>query len=395
MNLKNFISSLALMSLFCSCGGSGGGGGGALNAMSAGITAVNTQLNNAAGVITASKMISNQNALMMMAPSSTGLDDLTWADAGSDIPDLYNGSNYSLKEWFIDEFNPDFVNDNGAKVTFVGRIANATNLICFLAELGFPTDATNLPTNGVHTGTLTSAMATTCGDAGAAGTSITLTVSATTNTTLYDKNFSADVGSACPFLFKVRMNASEINIATSEDQSCDDRDQASSSVIQYNKITDVVRFTYISQAFSGGVISSPDASESGFEFYRGYYDVSADEAYILGTYGTDDRTGGAGGLTGHVAYAVVGKPTAGGSVALSAKVKGYTIVDDVYNACVDSNTMVATSTVGLGCTMTGVDVAAAFAGTIVTAHDANSTITDIYNITETQAVGFTDNTDMF
>jgi hypothetical protein len=317
---------------------------------------------------------------------SAGLDTV-WTTSGG-VSDLYNGGTYSLKQWFTDEFNPSYVNSNGAKVTFVGRISNSLNIICYMGALGFPVDSTNLPTVGTHTGTLTTAMATTCGDSSAAGSSITLTVTATSDTSIYDRNFSANLGNACPFLFKARVSSTEINIATSEDQSCDGRDQGSAAVVLYNKTTNKMRFTYISQAFSG--------FPGGFEFYRGYYDVAGDKAYVLGTYGSDDGTAGSAGLTSHVAYTVVGKPTAGGTAAISAKVLGYTISDGVYNGCVDSSThVVSSSSDTLACTMTGTDISSPFTSVIVAKRAASSSRADIYNITETTTVGFTDETDMF
>ncbi|MCB0348266.1 MAG: hypothetical protein KDD37_05495 [Bdellovibrionales bacterium] len=391
--MRFYVLSFAALCSMSLVACSSSSGGSSTTEFSAGLTTVSNKLNGAASVINTSSFVGSISNLGKIpessgdfSPQSAGLHTVWTTTPG--VLGLYDGTEVSLKEWFTDEFDPTYVNDNGAKVTFVGRISGSLDLLCFLSKLNFTTDSTNLPEVGTHTGTLTAAMATACGDESAAGQEVTMTVTNTTDTSLYDRNFSVDLGNACPFLFKARVSSTAINIATSEDQSCDGRDQASSAVILYNKTTDVIRFTYISQAFSD--------YPTGYEFYRGYYNVGDDEAYILGTYGTDDGTAGVGGLTGHVAYTVVGKPSAGGTVAVSAKSLGNTIADNVYNGCINQTTKAVTSASDtLACTMTGVDVLAVLNGVMVDARDANNSISDIYNITETATVGFTDETDMF
>jgi outer membrane murein-binding lipoprotein Lpp len=359
--------------------------------ISSGLTTVNSKLESAASVIDVNSYSSSSLAHTEsdnIGPFATGLSTV-WTQASGVLG--LDSASVTLKKWFTDEFNPAYVNSNGAKVTFVGRVSNAMNLICFLGQLNFPTDSTNLPTNGSHTGTITSAMATTCKNPEAASTSVTMTVTTPSDTTLYDKFISVNMGSNCPFRFKIRMNTAAINIATGEDQSCDSRDQASGAVVLYNKTTDVIRFTYISQAFN---LSSP----GGFEFYRGYYDGKADTSYVLGIYATDDGNSGDTGLTTSVAYTVVGKPTAGGTVAVSTRVKGQSgggaVSDGTYNGCVDSSGSTSGGAT-LACTLTGVDIDTPYANTIVPARAANSAIADIYNISDTAGVGFTNNTDMF
>jgi outer membrane murein-binding lipoprotein Lpp len=358
--------------------------------ISTGLTTVNSKLESAASVIDVNSFSSSSLTTIEsdnIGPFATGLSTV-WTTASGVLG--LDSAKVTLKKWFTDEFNPAYVNSNDAKVTFVGRVSNAMNLICFLGQLNFPTDSTNLPTNGTHTGTITSAMATTCKDSGAASMSVTMTVTTPTDTTLYDKFISVNMGTNCPFRFKIRMNTTAINIATSEDQSCDSRDQASGAVVLYNKTTDVLRFTYISQAFSG--------FPGGFEYYRGYYDGGADTSHVLGIYSTDDGTAGETGLTTLVAYTVAGKPTAGGTVAVSAKAKGQSggggVADGTYNGCVDS-TGSTSGGATLACTLTGVDIDTPYANTIVSARTANSAIADIYNISDTAGVGFTNNTDMF
>lgn len=390
MKLTRVVGILPLVFL-TACGD--GAGGALTSSITSGLNVVSGKINDAAEVIQASSKIValsalKQKPLPLLAHSrsiaSAGLDTVWLTTPG--VHDLYDSTNTSLKGWFTQEFNPNFVNDNGAKVTFSGRIANSMDIICYMGYFGLPTDAaTGLPTDGSHTATITSSTDIACGgDGSMADTSLTITVSSTTDTTLYDKSFSVDMGNACPFLFKLRINDSTINIATGEDQTCDSRDQASSAVVLYDRTNDILRFTYISQAFSN--------FPGGFEFYRGYYTGGADKAYILGISGGDSGAA----IDNYVSYAVVGKPSAGGNAAVSVKVADQTIADGVYNGCIDAATLAVTSaTDTLACTMTGTDVTNSFATTITNARAANSSVSDIYNITETQSVGFTDQTDMF
>lgn len=395
--MRKLSASLIVLSLFVlqtGCSNSDTASSSSTSAVVTGVQAVSAKLNSAASVInTSSPFAGSQLLAAPMAGPQVGVFsalDTAWTTAGG-VSDLYNGGTYTLKQWFTDEFNPNYKNSNGAKVTFVGRISSSLALVCYLGALGFPTDSTNLPTVGTHTGTLTTAQATSCGNASVAGTVMTLTATALTDTTLYDRAFSIDIGQPlCPFKFNARISASAINIATAEDQHCENgaRDQASASVVLFDRTNNKMRFTYISQKFS----SFP----GGFEFYRGYYDAAADKSYVLGIYGSVNNGTGAGAFGNHVAYTVVGKPTAGGTVAVSAQVKGQTVPDGVYNGCINPSTkaMVSSSDT-LTCTMTGVDVGTRFTPTIVYQRDLNTVIADIYTISGATTAGFTDETDMF
>ncbi|CAN5674480.1 hypothetical protein BH10BDE1_BH10BDE1_16740 [soil metagenome] len=383
---------LSLLVLQTGCSNSDTTAASSTSAVVTGVQAVSAKLNSAASVINTPSAFSGSQLLAApMAGPQVGTFnalDTAWTTA-SGVGNLSNGANYSLKEWFTDEFNPNFKNNNGAKVTFVGRISSSLAIICYLGALGFPTDATNLPTVGTHTGTLTTAQATSCGDASVAGTAITLTASALTDTTLYDRAFSVDIGRPlCPFKFNARVSSSAINIATSEDQHCEGRDQASAAVVLFDRTNNKMRFTYISQGFTGS---------RGFEFYRGYYNASTDQSYVLGSNSGDDGTAGEAGLDHLVAYTVVGKPTAGGTVAVSAKSKAQNAVaDGVYNGCINPSTKaMVSSTDTLVCTMTGTDISTPFTNKVLAARNANHAIADIYTISATTTVGFTDETDMF
>ncbi len=356
-------------------------------AMTAALSSVTSTTNAASDLIGESSAKVDRLSVGVLAAGGFGAN---WTGAGK-VNSLSNSGTVSIAQWMEDEFNPSFVNSNNAKVTFAGRIANALGIFCFMAYGGLATDSTGLPKAGTHTMTLTNAMGTACGEdmTDMAGSTVTITVTDTGDTTYYDKKYSIDLPeSNCPFLVYVRSNSSSINVATSEDQSCDGRNQASRTVFHYNKSTKKALFSYISQNFDSSV-----GSPGGFEFYRGYLDQAADKGYMLGYYGADAGAS----LTSYVAYSVVGKPVAGGTSAVSVETDSQTVADGTYQACVNiSNNTLATDN-SLACTMTGVNIEgnAGTSGAIKTAHDANSARADIYNIDETTTPGFTDNTDMY
>lgn len=355
------------------------------SAISSAVTTVGSKLSS-----TAALLDTNSSSSLGVGAFAVGIDSV-WTTANG-VFDLSNSGRSTLKDWFQDEFNPSFENSNGARVTFAGRIANALQIFCFLGEGGLATDSTNLPTDGTHSMTLTAQMATDCGaDSGGdvTGATVSMTVTTLSDTTIYDKSFSVALPGSenCPFLFNARINSSEINIATSEDQSCDGRDQASLSVVRYNIANQTFRFTYISQAFN-------ISSSGGFEFYRGYLNESSDEAYVLGIYGGDNGTS----LENYVSFTASGKPTAGGTVAFSVQTddqsgSGGLSAGD-YNGCISAaDGSVATDNT-LACSVTGTQISTG-QSTITSARAANSARSDIYSIDASTDVGFTDNSDMF
>ncbi|MCB0356542.1 MAG: hypothetical protein KDD40_06020 [Bdellovibrionales bacterium] len=358
------------------------------SALVSGVSTINSKLNSTADLI-ATPAADSFN----FVSQSAGLHTV-WTTANG-VSDLSNTGSSTLQDWLGDMFNPDFVNSNNAKVTFAGRISNAVNLLCFLGAGNFTTDSTGLPEDGTHSLLLTAAILSSCGESGTDMVGVTATITASTlaTTTIYDKAFSVTFpgSESCPFKFQVKSTSTELNIATAEDQSCDSRDQASRSVVRYNISAQTFRFTYISQAFSGG--------PSGFEFYRGYLNETTDEAYVLGMYGGDAVTtaGDSNNLDGYVAFSAAGKPSVGGTVAVSVKIDNQAgIADNIYNGCVNSSTGAITSSSDtLVCTLgAGADMTTSW-GEITTSYEANTQRSDIYNINATTDVGFTDDSDMF
>jgi hypothetical protein len=317
-----------------------------------------------------------------------------WETAGG-VTGLYNGTAVKLQTWFIQEFDENFVNESsGAKVTFAGRISNALQVFCFMGASGLAMDAsTNLPPVGTHAVTITPAIAAKCTtEVWTETQSITLTVTATTDTTYYDRNLSFNMGgdeANCPFVMLARINSTSINLAQSEDQRCQTRNYASKSVFHYDIASKVAKFHYISRGF--------DASNNGFEVYRGYLNETSDEAYVTGFYGGTDGAGTA--LNQGNSFVVVGKPTAGGTVALSAKVvsSGGAVGDGVYEGCVDIDSVAVTGDDIMLCTIDGTSVTGAYTNFITNTFTSfnGGDVDDIYVMPETQTVGFTDQTDIF
>lgn len=310
-----------------------------------------------------------------------------WTQAGG-VNALSNDGTETLQAWMSHMFDPSFVNSNSAKVTFAGRISNGLSVLCFIANAGITADASGLPADGSHTVTVTAAMATACGltreGSDIVGQSITLAVSTPTDTTIYDKIFSASLPGSedCPFKFQAKATATDVNIASAEDQNCEDRNQASGSIFRYNSATQISRFTYTSQNF--------DSGSRGFEFYRGVLDEAADEAYVLGIYGgTTDGT-----LSSYIAFTAAGKPTAGGTAALSVRTLAQSIDSNMKNGCINTSTNALGTDDTLTCTLTGTDIDTAFP-VINSTKSANTAISSIYDIGATTDLRFTSHSDIY
>lgn len=362
----------------------------AVSQVTASLTTVNGKLkavSDMVGGVSSSSVASAPVPLMnnQITPFATGIAGV-WTTNPGVIP-LSNSGTSSLKQWIIDEFDENFVNSNGAKVTFAGRMSNALSMFCFLGLSGIPVDTTNLPIPGTYNFTLTALMLNACGESSTelAGTTITLTSSSPADTSVYDRkiNITFPGQESCPFKIQARINAQFINIAETEDQSCDGRDHASLAVFTHDKTTLVSKFYYISKAFSG--------YPSGFEVYRGYLNEVTDEAYVIGFYGGDDN--GDTTFPNGISFVTVGKPVAGGTFALSVQSINNTIADNVYQGCIDSSLNVASDNT-LNCSLTGYDATNTHANVVQDLYDDYNSRADIFNMSETASVGFNDHTDI-
>ena len=185
-----------------------------------------------------------------------------------------------------------------------------------------------------------------------------------------------------------KIDSTAINIAQAEDQTCDGRDHGSRTVFLHNKSTNTTRFMYYSKAFSN--------FPSGFETYRGYLNETTDEAYVVGYYGGDDD--GDSTFDSGVSFTAAGKPSAGGTVAISAHTNftGNT-VKGTYQACINPTTMAIDTDNSLACSVTGSDASSSHTNVIQALYDASAydSLTKLYGIGETTTVGFTDETDIF
>jgi hypothetical protein len=392
---RKLLATTSALFLLCSCGdddGDSAGGSSVTYDAAQAVTTANSKLKAVSDMLgSASSSSSLQHG--DLSPLASGLAAVWTTDPG--VSPLSNMGTSSLQTWFSQQFDETFQNSNEAKVTFAGRISNTLDVFCFMANSGETMDpTTGLPPIGTYTVVLTEAMNTTCGggiDSEAIGQSVALTVTATTDSTLYDRLLSFELpgSSDCPFKYYARVSSTEVNIATSEDQSCDSsRDHASRSVFTYNASTQVSRFYYTSRAFSDMAMMG-----TGYEVYRGYLNESTDEAYIVGFYGgdsdfdTDFESG--------IAFTAVGKPSGTGTVAVSAKSINNTIADGEYQACVNPSDLSIGTDNSLACTLTGTDALSAYTNVVQDLYDDFASRSELYNIGETVSVGFTDSSDIF
>lgn len=388
---KNWFIFIAPILLLGACSSDSSGDSAASeNEIASSITTVSSKLGSMSDMIggtSSSSLNSNSNLKLRAALNSV------WEDTDSEVSSLFNGGEYTLKQWFVDQFDDSFVNSNGAKVTFAGRMANTLDILCYLGEAGLTSASDNLPAAGTYSIAITSSMDTTCGgDGGSVGVDVTLTVTETTDTTYYDKKLSfqlGDANAACPFVYYARINSSAINLATAEDQNCDGRNHASMSVFHLDKATDDALFVYYSKSFEVG--------SSGFEMYRGYINETNSDAKIIGFYG--GITGTTRPFDSGIGFTAAGSPDDNGDVALSALSIGQNeLANGTYEGCVDKATLVATGS-ALTCDKTGVSIGTASTGAfddvINTQFDAFTTIEQVLAVDETTTPGFTNTTDMF
>lgn len=355
------------------------------SALVTGVSQVNSQLSAVSDTIGSSSGSSS-----VITPFSAL--DTVWTTTDGVIA-LSNSGYETLSDWLGHMFDGTFVNSNNSHVTFEGRLENNLKILCFVGAAGLPVDGTGLPADGTHSITITAAMLSSCNESDTSMVGYTVSVVAATlsDTTIYDKsfNFTLPGSESCPYKFLARANSSAVNIAAGEDQNCDGRDHASRAVMRFDLSSRLFRFYYVSHAFSG--------SGSGFEFYRGYYDETADEAYILGFYGGDTNYTSAG-LNNYIGFTVAGKPSGSGTAAVSAKVAGQGsghLSDGVYNGCVtSSNGTISSSTDTLSCTLTGTSMSSAYTQ-ITTEYDSFTSRSQIYDIGATTDVDFTNNSDMY
>jgi hypothetical protein len=335
---------------------------------------------------TASSLIGDSSSEVSLALAinpqreATGIASV-WATTG--VASLFNGADVTLQEWFEDEFDPSFVNENNAKVTFAGRISNALKILCYMAWSGLPLDSDLLPAVGTYDLNVTDSMQVACDGDENETFAVNLVVTAVPgdSISIFDKYFVAKIGdSECPAKFYIRNDFTNVNIATAENQTCDGRDMATRAIVVMED--GMTRFEYISQAFSG--------DSNGFEYYRGYVSESG-ESRVLGIYGGDDIPS----LTNYVAYTASGDTSGDFTTALSVRLADQTIPNGDYNGCVSSSTGAIVSDNSLECTgATGTDISSAF-GVISSQRSANSEVADLYDLDASVDISFSGSSDIF
>lgn len=344
------------------------------------LTNIEAQLATASSLIGDSSSQSSLAIAMTDQREATGIASV-WTTTG--VGSLFDGSDDTLQNWFADEFDPGFVNNNDAKVTFAGRISNALNILCYIAFSGLPLDSDLLPAAGTYDFNVTDSLQVACDGDESETFSVNLVVTSVPgdSISIFDKYFVAKIGDTeCPFRFYIRNDVQNVNIATAENQNCNGRDVGTRAIVRMEE--GMTRFEYISQAFSG--------ESTGFEYYRGYVSDGG-ESRVLGIYGGDNLSA----LTNYVAYTAAGDTSGDFTTALSVRVNDQTIANGDYNGCISSSTGDVVSDNSLECTgATGTDISSAF-GVITNQRAANSEVADLYDMDASVDISFSGSSDIF
>ena len=218
--------------------------------------------------------------------SNVGLRDPESDSEGGGAPVI------SIKEYLGKQFNSELTRPNGSAINAFGRIKSALGIFCAVGSL-LETDADGYPSNGDHPITFTLAVLedledddgcdisfekNEAGDYTMQDQTITLNVTNTTDTTVYDKKLTVDMGTGGDMIFYMRYNESEINIVSAErNGSGDNEDHEYRTIIQHDLDGDLLRAEYI---------SVPAASSNTYVyFYRVY--MTSDEAYVIAFKGAE------------------------------------------------------------------------------------------------------------
>ena len=212
----------------------------------------------------------------------------------------------SIKEYMGKQFNSELTRPNGSPINVFGRIKNALEIFCAFGSLDLPLDADGYPENGDHAVIFTTAVMeglaaedscnisfekNEAGDYTMLDQTITLNVTDTTDTSIYDKKLSIDMG-ANEMSFYMRYNDNVINIVSTEKNiSGDNAGHEYRTIIQHDIDGDILRAEYI---------SAPGISENDYlYFYRLY--MTSTEARVLAFKGKGTSVD-----TEHIAYSAAG-----------------------------------------------------------------------------------------
>tara|TARA_Y100001970_G_scaffold189672_1_gene230578 strand:+ start:13341 stop:14597 length:1257 start_codon:yes stop_codon:yes gene_type:complete len=249
------------------------------------------------------------------------------------------GPAISVKDYFGKQFNSELARPNGSAINAFGRIKSALGIFCAVGSL-LETDADGYPSNGDHPITFTLAVLqdledddgcdvsfekNEAGDYEMQDQTITLNVTNATDTTVYDKKLTVDMG-AKEMTFYMRYNDNVINIVSTEKNlSGDNAGHEYRTVVQHDIAGDLLRAEYI---------SAPGTSDNDYLYFYRLHMTSA-EARVLAFKGTSVTTE-------NITYSAAGTiedstTTSALSVSISseknATVGGSSYVD--LNACID------------------------------------------------------------
>ncbi len=201
----------------------------------------------------------------------------------------------SIKEYMGKQFNSELTRPNGSAINVFGRIKNALEIFCAFGSLDLPLDADGYPENGDHAVTFTTTVIegltaedscnisfekNEAGDYTMLDQTITLNVTDTTDTSIYDKKLSIDMG-ANEMSFYMRYNDNVINIVSTEKNiSGDNAGHEYRTIIQHDIAGDLLRAEYI---------SAPGTSDNEYLYFYRLHMTSA-EARVLAFKGSSVDT---------------------------------------------------------------------------------------------------------
>ncbi len=230
----------------------------------------------------------NPSSRQALQISDKGGSTLRSLQSAWETPGTINGLGWkqvSIKEQIGQAMDPKFTNPNGANITVFGRFKNAVRILCALDFMIKEKDENGMPKDGIYQAQLTlragSEVARRCGfeDVGEEREmSLTIAVQEPASTAVYSKQIIINMeGMENPFTFYLKMDSEAIRVATIEAQVSDSRNFASRTLVDYDRVKDVLRFEYLSQGFS---------ADSGNELERIFIDGKAKKGYLLSHYGT-------------------------------------------------------------------------------------------------------------
>jgi hypothetical protein len=265
-----------------------------------------------------------------------------------------NWSPVSIKEYLGQSLDSNFVNPNGATNTVFGRFRSTARMLCAIDYLIPKRDQNNLPADGTYAlnfsvgpGTDLSNKCSGFANEPVKNFDASITVSTPADSSVYMKKIDFGGINQAGMGAYITVNDKAVRIAGYEVQD-NGHVGRSRTLLDYDRINDVVRFEYLSQQFD---------LNSGVELQRIFIDGKNEKAFLLGHSGGSTGQGNIG-----LHFIAAGSPVDAKrqSIAVSVGVLGQQIADqEGLNACADASNGNIISDDSLDCQVTGIDVAGA------------------------------------